>query len=406
LLHINQGPAWLFSNIQSVKALGPYQVEFTLKQVQPQFLEILANWSGGLIVSPSGAKSHTVNNDWAKEWLKTHTVGTGPYEVAKWIPGQEVVLVRNPYYWGGWTGNHFSTIIEQLVPNSNTQEMLLEHGTIASSDALTVQQLSAIAKSPEVAVNTYPSLNEYYVVMNAQKGPTANVLVRQAISYALNYQEVIRDVLDGTGKQAQGPLPYGLFGHDNRLPMYHYDLTKARALLTKAGYPHGGFNLTYVWVSGYQPEELVGEILQQGLAKLNIHLNLVSEPWATVYSQISNPATAPSMYGFWWYPDYPDPNDYLSSMYATSSQGASGFNDGYYSNPTVDRLLQDAEYTLNTAQRLKDYQQVQQILVQQAPAIFVYVQDFQVPLNRRLEGYQFNPMAIDTYNFYGMHWAP
>lgn len=403
LLAINQGPAWLFADIKTISAASPYQVIFTLSKPQPQFLEILASWYGGLIVSEKGALAHTVGKNWAQGWLKNHTDGTGPYEVKELIPNQEVVLVRNPYYWGGWKGSHYQTVIDKSVPSSETQEMLLEHGTIASTDALSVEQLKTVAKSAAVRVLTYPSLNEYYMVMNAKSGPTSNIKVRQALSYAMNYKEVIQDVLDGTGRQAQGPLPYGLFGHDNHLPMYHYDLAKARALLAQAGYPHGGFTLNYVWDTGSPPEEVVGEILQQGLAQLNIKLTLTGETWTTMWNQISNEKTAPSMYGFWWYPDYPDPNDYLTSMYATSAWGVNGYNEGYYSNPEVDSLLTQARYSLNTAQRLSDYTQVQQILNQQAPAIDVYVQDFQVPMNRNVVGYQYNPMSITFYNFYGMH---
>ena len=406
MLELNMGPAAGFTEIAAVKALGQNQVEFTLKAPFGPFLLSLASISGAAIVSPQAVRAHLKDGTLATHWLSTHMDGTGPYVMSQWEHGQQFVLTANPHYWGGWKGNHVKTIVVREVTQPATQEMMLEGG---SADILgdivdprvPLNQLRTLAKQPGVTVKQVYGGSELIIGMNCLHGPTASVKVRQAISDAIDYKGIINGIYFGYARLAHGGVAYGDFGYNPSLPQYTYNMAKAKKLLAAAGYPKGGFSLTFT----VEPNDnylKIAALVKQSLAQLGITVNIREMPWSTEYELLENKDRAPNLFITGWYGSYPDADNELYPLYATASWGANGFNVEYYSNRRVDQLLQAARANTSSQQRLTLYNEAQKILINQAPVIWVLNQSNILAYRANVHGtlYDASNMVPDYYTLW------
>ena len=99
------------------------------------------------MVSPTAANSHaTADDPWGNKWLFDHAVGTGPYLIESWVKGQTVTMVKNPDYWGGWSGNHVEKIVLRLVKEASTRRLLLENGDVDLAEGIAFDDLDALSK--------------------------------------------------------------------------------------------------------------------------------------------------------------------------------------------------------------------------------------------------------------------
>ncbi len=391
-IKLNQGPAWMLDVIQSIATPSPTKLVITLKYAYQPFIYSLAQPAGTAIVSPAGVKKH------GNAWFHNHTDGTGPYQESQWVHGQQVVMTRNPHYWQGWSSSHFQKVILKIATEPSTQQMLLQTGAADMNIAFPLSNISQLQGQKGIKVLTEPGLNILYIGLNNKTGPTANQLVRQALSYTLDYQGAVKQIYDGYAQQAKGPIPPALWGYDKTLPQYHLDIAKAKSLLAQAGYPHG-FPMT-ITVEENPLYEQVVESWQSTLKQVGINATINTMPWATEYKKLTTLSTAPSAFITGWYADFADPDDFLYPQYASSQQGTVGFNLEWYGNKTVDQLLNEARVTADHQKRVQLYQQVQKLLVQQAPAIWVLDQQTAVVERSNVHGYVYN--ALWPVNAYAM----
>ena len=202
-----------------------------------------------------------------------------------------------------------------------------------------------------------PSFNLYYLVFNCKDGPTADKKVRQALSYGFDYQTWVNDVMRGKAQQARGPIPSNFIGFNPNTPQYTYDPDKAQQLLADAGYPDGGFEIDYTYETGYFWKRPLGELFQSNMADLGVTVNiqeLSPSAWADL---LSNPETARHAFGLVWWPTLGRPTTYMFSLFATGAQGTAGYNWGYYSNPELDKLLEQGTAEVDEAKRTEIYNQ-------------------------------------------------
>jgi peptide/nickel transport system substrate-binding protein len=405
MLKINQGPAYMFSALQDVKALDPYTVEFDLKHPYAPFLYVLAERAGGGILNPTAVKAHETNGDLGQGWLRDHMAGTGPYILQQWVPGQQIVMVRNPHYWRGWSGDHLDRIILKVTTQPSTQLLAVESGQAdalanVESPHVPFSDLASIAKKPGVSVSQHTGTSELIVGFNAQHGPTANALVREALSYAIDYQGIIKNIYSGYAKTATGAIPAGIWGHDASLPHYTFDLAKAKSLLAQAGYPKGGFTLTFTVEPNPNYSKVVQSIAST-YSQLGVNVKIEQMPWAEEYALLEKPDQAPAMYITGWYADYPDPDSYMYPLYDTASWGSKGFNLGYYSNKQVDQWLSQAQTTVDHATRVQLYKKAQEQLYKDAPVAWILNQSEIFIQQTRLKGFNYSPFT--GFNYYAMY---
>lgn len=407
MLKINSAQAWMYTqcmDLNSVKVIDEYTVQIKLTRPYSPFIHTLA-FLGAAVVNPNEVKAHEVNGDLGQDWLREHTAGAGPYVLKEWTHGQRVVLERNPYYWRSWSGNHVSKIIFLLAKDPATSRMMLENGEVDIAYGIPASQMRELEQNPDLKVVKTPTLMIQTVAFNNQKPPTDDVRIRKAISYAIDYQAIINEVAGGYAVQMQGPLPKGLWSHDDALPVYQRDLDRAKQLLAEAGYPEGGFTLEYYYMSTVEDDRKLGELLQAMLKEIGINVELRGYSSTAWIDLVLNMTTAPHLMSNGWMPDYADPDDYLYAMLHSSCWGANGWNIAYYKNEQVDSLLDQAQVEVDVSKRTSLYMQAQKLIVEDAPWIFLYQPMQLTPMRTWVHGYSAHPTLSTLFEIYPIYKA-
>ncbi|RXZ01699.1 ABC transporter substrate-binding protein [Fictibacillus sp. S7] len=394
LKKIGKGPSEVFSVISNIKAENPTTVVFTLKENFPPFISTLAA-NYGSIVNPK-VMDHEENGDMGQNYLATATMGSGPYKLAKWKKGEYVRLDQNKY---ASKKPSFKKVYFKIVADPSAQRLQLEKGEIDIAEGIPVDQINAVKKIENAKLLQEPSLLVEYVYVNSTKGNEAlkNKKVRQALSYAVDYDKLIDAVQQGYGTQMRGPIPKGLWGHDDQAKQYTYDKDKAKALLKEAGVSNLSLDLLYsdnkTW---WETEALT---IQSNLKDIGVKVNLKKVAYATSREMMDKGEFDLAL-GM-WSPDFGDPYAFMNYWYDSKNFGLAG-NRAFYKNDAVDQKLRKAA-TLNDAkQREKLYQEAQDTVIDDAPYILLYQKDFLMPMSKDVKGFVYNPMLESMYNLADM----
>jgi peptide/nickel transport system substrate-binding protein len=399
---VEQGIGYVFANVSALETPDDMTFVMTLSAPSDGVLSAFAGMYAPYIISPKAITENEQDGDWAQGWLRDNMVGTGPYVLDSYSQSQQAVFSRNPDYWGGWDGEHFDQIIVSYVKEPATERLLLEQGEVDVALFLPDDAVEELDGTEGIVVTDVPSWNLYYLVLPCREGPTADKKVRQALSYGFDYETWVADVMRGKAQQARGPIPSNFLGFNPNTPQYTYDPDKARALLAEAGYPDGGFTIDYTYETGYFWKRPLGELFQANMADLGITVNIQELSPSAWYELMSNPETAHHAFGLVWWPTLKTPYDFLFSVFATGAQGTAAYNWGYYSNPEFDALLEAGTTEPDEAKRMEIYARAQDLVAEDAPALFVYEKRYRLPMRDTVEGFVFNGVLIETLNFYGM----
>jgi len=394
-----KGASFIWGPVKEIKVLDPYKLEIDLKYPAPLDL-IVASGYGAFVFDPAAVQKN--GEDW---FSQGHEAGTGPYELESFQGTQQVVLKKFDGYWGGWKGPHFDKVVFQQVSEASTKVQMLQSGQADFVDALPFEQVDALKNNPNIKIVTTPSYQNLLGFFNTQKAPLNNKLVRQAISYAIPYDQIVSDVMKGYATQSKGPIPAGLWGHDDSLFQYSYNLDKAKQLLQQAGYGKGGFTLVLTYASGDEFERRVAELMKSSLAQLNINLDIRGMVWEPQWdlAKSPNPKDRQDIFLMYWWPTYADPYDFMVNLF--HSESTINFNLGYYYNPAYDKLIDDAHSVsgVDREKAIQEYAQAQQMLVDDAPAIFFYDQQYVRVMRSDFQGYVDNPAYPHVVFFYNTY---
>ncbi len=236
----------LFTPIANVTVNGPYSITITTSAPYAPMLNNLAHPSGG-IVSPAALAEYNQS-------VGAHPVGSGPFMVSS-ITASEVDLVRNPYYWGNTT--NVSEIKLLYVSDAATELSMLQSGQAQIIWEVTPTEIPSINSTAGLKLILAPSEQEQFIGLDFYFTPFQNILVRQALNYAVNKSALISAVYDGYATVATSPVAPYTTGYDNLSLVYNYNVTKAKELLAEAGYPNG-FNVTLFSPNTEIPETISG----------------------------------------------------------------------------------------------------------------------------------------------------
>jgi peptide/nickel transport system substrate-binding protein len=381
-------------------------VQFNLGQPTPVFPAVAAQDFNSYILDSKAIKAHSTKSDpYAHNWVTNHDIGTGPYTIQSWQPGQQITIVRYPDYWAGWSGKHFSKAIITTVPVASTRRELVEKGNADLTFDLTPQDVDALRANSKLRV-TSPYASEIFYITMTQTGPLASPLARQALSYAVPYDAIIHGIYHDQAKRAYGPLPAAIEGYDPNAFHYQTDFAKAKALLQKAGVPQGT-SLTYAYDSGAFPQDVVGNVLVAAFSQIGITLKLEglsTTGFNNAAYGTESPSARPNLIGNTWWPDYNDPYDMADTLIDSKQAPPNGNNLGLYHDNKADAALALMN-TSNISQILKASKTLQDITGRQdPPALWVAEPQQTVVLQRKLQGFTFNPFEIRTFGFYTMHY--
>ena len=383
-INLGLGAAFIYFPLESVEVVDDMTVKVNLSFETPLDL-VLSSGYGAYIMSLEASSQES--GDW---FNAGNGGGTGPYTIDSYSPGENMVIRAFEEYWGGWEDDQFGTVVFDMVEEPTLREQMIRSGDADFTYNLPSDSYTSLEGQDDLVVDTTPSFQMLYGLLNTQQAPLDDVRVRQAVSLAFPYEVITDNLYGAKGSAAVGAVPSGMWGAlEGDAPQY--DLERAQELLVEAGQEEG-FDLSYTYSAGDLEQQLVGELWKAELAKLNITLNLEGLTWEAQWEQgQSGPEGAQDIFTMYWWPTYVTPYDFLFSMFHSEEEPF--FNLGYYSNPAFDTLINDANTLSGTDKAAASdmFQEAQQILNEDAAGVFmVETPDVHV-IRSDIEGYVNNP---------------
>ncbi len=408
IVAIKKLPYAVVQRVARLELLDDYTVRMRLNE---PFAPFLAAMRRVFFVSPAAVQANQSGGDWAQAWLNDHSAGTGPYMLREWVRRSHLVYEKNPQYWGGWEGSHFDRVTLRVIYEADAQRLLLERGDLDVASIISRDALPALQRNPAISVNINPIAAQMYVLINCAAGPTADPRVRQALAHAWNF-EAYNQLMSGMTSGDNLPVPKALMGPGFNLPNpYTYDLDRARQLLAEAGYPQGGFALEYLVQKGDEQKIIMFQVLQQELAKLGIQMTLVEMDWPALLARVTewgatrDPNRVPELLPFYKSPDVWHPWTFLWELFHTDAMidRTGHWNMMYYSNPVVDRTIDEALRTVDQARALQLWTQAAQQIMADSPALFIDGRMDISVMRSDVGGWKFRPIADNLFFFYEMY---
>jgi len=346
------------------------------------------------------------NQDITRSPLGAHPIGTGPFRFVEWRRGEKIVLEANPDYYEGRPYLH--RVVYRIIPDTSTMFLELQSGGLDFM-GLTPLQYAMQTETPAFRRRfnkyKYPAFGYTYLGYNLRRPLFQDKKVRQALSFAINKQELVDGVLLGLGQVATGPYKPGTWPHNENVQRYPYDPEKAKALLAEAGWRDSNgdgildkdgrpFVFTIVTHQGNDPRIKAGEIIQRRFREVGIDVKLRVIEWASFLKEFINPGNFDATILGWSIPNDPDSYD----VWHSSKTGPDELNFVYFKNAEVDRLLEEGRRTLDQDRRKKIYDRFQEILAEEQPYTFLFVPDALPSVAGRIKGIEPAPAGI-LYNF-------
>jgi peptide/nickel transport system substrate-binding protein len=408
-LHLGAGGilgGFITNPTKQIVVIDPQTIRFDLDRATKRFDAVLAAQYGTGIVSPAVLAAHSTGPaDQGHAWLLTHAVGSGPYLLQSIAPGDQVVLVQNPTYWGGTNAPHFQKIVIRQVPDAAARLGLLQSGDVDIADPGTPEDIAAVRVDPRFFVGDAKNFQMNYIILG-EYGPLATAAARQAMNYLFPYDTFLDATAKGTMERADGVLPDQMLAHDPDVFAYPTDVAKAGQLLTAAGVARGTV-LTFEYAAGFGKQ--VGLALQAQLAQVGLKLTLIEKTAAAVLADLTtNRAVAKraNMYYWTWLPDYDSPAYFSATLFG--SHAAPSYcrclNGGYYHDARLDQIVASAATVIDDVKLAALFKEAQDILVRLDPAWIPVGQQLEETYFRRdIAGQVFNPLYVQTWDFYALY---
>ena len=352
-------PSSLISNLKSTSTAGPNKVVFHLKSPQSTWPFILSTIAATGIVPKAKYSGSNLQPNTSPQ------IGTGPYKLVKYTPGQQAVFQPNPYYWGPKPKN--GGLIINYYSKSSTMKLALQRGEIdmAFRD-FTPTELGSLAEAKGVQVHKGNGVVIRYLTFNVTRPPFNNLAVRKAIAYLMPRQTIATRVYHGTVKPLYSMVPAGLPGHvDSYKTIYGAvpNKAKAKAVLKAAGVSTP-LSIDVWWTPSHYGDSSADEYAEikraldgSGLFKTN----LKSAEWAQYSGTLGNTYGA---FQLGWFPDYADAEDYTVSFYQKGNFTANG-----YSDPRMTALISKERSARTQGARLAAIKSMQSLAARQLPTI-------------------------------------
>ncbi len=356
--------------VARVEAPDPYTVRFVTKRPTPLAPTITRP------VFIVDAKFWQAHGD---AYMTDHAMGTGPYVLRAWRRDDELDLDANPRWWGGTAP--IAHVAFRPIPEAGTRVAALRTGAADVITNVPFQYATLLAGGAATRMASARSVRVLYVAFNTLKpGPQQNVLVRQALNYALDVPAIIKSVLGGRAYELGQPVPPNFFGYDPALAPYRHDPARAKALLAKAGYPEGkGLELTLYAPQGrYNGDKEVALAIGGQLAAVGVHVDVRTQEWVSYFRQALQRGLTP-MYMLGWGNITYDADNTLSSQLVGDATTST------YANPRVDKLVDAARYELDPGKRKALYAQALRIVHDDAPWLFLFQYEDLYATSKRLQ---------------------
>jgi peptide/nickel transport system substrate-binding protein len=414
------GVDWILGqcmDTNSTTVIDDYTIQIKLTQAYGGFLALLP-FTVAAIVDKDYVEAHDgVVAGVENEWMKLNPMGTGPYMLDHWTRATELVLNKNPNYWGGWEGKHVDKVVIKYADEAATRILALKNGD-ADMVYIPYANLNDVKDEKGVVVHPFDSYDIIMCVINTKASNNQYLTdgqVRKALSYAFDYDTAIETAYNGFASRLAGAIPKGMPFYDtqnNGQPLYNFDLTMAEQILDNAGYTKSydldgtlyrfnGTTIRIFYNAGNAEREMMAIMFRTALDEIGILSSVIAEGWPQLLHRMYTTDDYDLMF-IGWGPDYNDPDDYVFPFIASADVSGDTYNTGY-KNETVDEKLVEAKYSADPVVRAAAYKAAYDIYIQEPSFIFLQQRQYIRPWRDWVQGYSYNP--VREWYFYDYYKA-
>ena len=364
-----------FNEVQSVKALDDLTVEIIYKKPYFKALEI---WMVGLL------PYHILKDEknLMTSSFNKNPIGTGSYKIKEFKTAQDIELIANPDYFGGKP--KIDKILYKFLPDPNTSFLYLKQ------KKLDIGGLTPMQASRQIDDNfknnfemlSRPSFGFSYLGFNLENPKFKDIKVRQALSLAINRQELVDILFFGYAKVCNGPFMPGSFAYNDSVKETKQNLEKAKQLLKEAGYDEKNpLSFELITNTGNDIRVNTAQILQYQLAKVGVELKIRVMEWQAFLNTVVHPRKFETVLLGWSLALMPD----AYPLWHSSSSKLGGFNLVGYKNEKVDELIEKGSVTINKDELSTIYKDIFKIVAEDLPYLFLYIPDSITAINKKIE---------------------
>lgn len=373
VIKLNQSPAFILAQLgwsednvdQLITQTGPHQITVRWKNaVSPQVALAVLSAPVASIIDRKTAMAHAKGDDLASHWLKTHSAGSGAYQIKRYLPHKILLLSANPSAPGGQA--KIPTVLIKNVPDAATRQLLVEQGDADIARNLGSDQIASLKSKPQVTTESLPYATVYYLMFNTKaSSQLAQPAFWKAARWAFNYKEIAHNLMRDQFQVHQSFLPNGFKGALSNNP-YHFAPKKAQQILAKAGIKHPHFELL---VNNQPPIADIAQALQNSFAQAGIKVSIKQ----AISSQVAQAVKAHHYQATinFWGPDYFDPHT-NASAFAYNPEDGQNKTLAWRANwhiPQVNQQTLKALAEPNPAKRMALYKQLQQKVRDDSPFV-------------------------------------
>lgn len=382
------------TNLAGVYKEDNYTVVFKLSEPDSTFF---LNQTGYGIMDHKRYGGITVT-DWgtARDANNVFPNGTGAWKMERYVDGQYALFVANENYWGGrpYIDKVLWRVISTDVAVGEFQRGSLDIAEFAPPDLPSYQAMS------HVEIHEFPDLVFQKLAFNTRRGPTAEKAVRQAISYAIDRNAIIKNLMKDHASTMYGPIHPLTWAYTDEIEKYQYNPTKAKQLLDAAGWTVGAggirtkngvklsMGLIYPNV-GNPVRQATAPVVQQYLKEIGIEINLLGYDWGTLIDKVYTTHDF-DMY-FIGFSLGPDPDSSASGLWDKASTVSDGFNASGWWTEKSEELIRRGKQTGDVGERMEIYAEWQKHWAEEAPGYIFYAVNSLFANNKRLENFKPGP---------------
>ena len=370
-----------FPTLMGIDVLGPYTLRFLLTKPTPYFLHALASPAAS-IVSP-GYRAYP------PDYLRSHTLGSGMYQLEHWEPGREIRLATRP---DTNFKNRIDRFVVSFVSDPRLQTEMLYGGEVEIIGGAGPGEYEHLKEYRDLKLYSTAGFTSQSIVLNLRRSWLADSDVRRALALALDYEGLIHQLKGRAALRSNGPVPAGMEGKSTETDPYPYRPDEARRIL--AAHTPLPRPVHLLFGPGQTWPPLAAQIIAEQLEAVGISLDLMerSEPDFRQHVEQGDFDLALVL----WRPPVAHPG-YILDHWLNPSRLGPDRNAAYYENQEIGDLLEKAAQTENEDVRRDTYRRIQTIAHQDIPYIHLYQQSEQVGLSKQVEEFSLHPMWPEVF---------
>ena len=369
-----------FDLVERIDVVDAHTVKFITSEPYAPLLSYLT-----LCVAPK----HIAEKD--KDALDKHPIGSGSYKFVEWKPQELLSLTRNDNWWVEGEPK-IKNIILKPIAEPTTRIAALETGGIDVADNIPPAQVAVLEKKGLQIIDT-PSNGYNLIAFNQTKKPFDDVRVREALTLAINREEITDFVWYGLNKLVNGPIIERSWAYEPNVKNYGQDVARAKQLLKEAGYEKG-FSFDFYCEADENVKKYV-EIVQQQWAQIGVKSNIVTKEWGAFFTDITS-----GKYDVcaWQWVGQHDPDAATYRMFHTNNTAPEGYNWVFFKDDRLDEILYKARTINDTDERAKLYQEAQRIVTDNF--VYIYLGEYKKILaaSTKVHGFSYSPYCLLRYN--------